>query len=150
MPEFLRPYTGIGGSIASRRAAKQAGYPEVTIIEEPQAAFYAWIERNPDWREQVRPGDLILVVDIGGGTTDFTLISVTEKDGELQLERVAVGEHLLLGGDNMDLALARYAEQQFAHPRVPIGADHQHIDASPEPVSRQLIGPDGAQADPET
>jgi molecular chaperone DnaK (HSP70) len=98
----------------TQRAAKQAGYPEVTIIEEPQAAFYAWIERNPNWREQVKPGDLILVVDIGGGTTDFTLISVTEKSGELQLERVAVGEHLLLGGDNMDLALARYAEQQFA------------------------------------
>ena len=98
----------------TQRAAKLAGYPEVTIIEEPQAAFYAWIERNPDWREQVKPGDTILVVDIGGGTTDFTLISVTEKAGELQLERIAVGEHLLLGGDNMDLALARYAEQQLA------------------------------------
>lgn len=98
----------------TQRAAKLAGYPEVTIIEEPQAAFYAWIERNPDWREQVKPGDLILVVDIGGGTTDFTLISVTERDGELQLERVAVGEHLVLGGDNMDLAVARHAEQQFS------------------------------------
>ncbi|HTU45048.1 MAG TPA: Hsp70 family protein [Bryobacteraceae bacterium] len=98
----------------TQRAAKLAGYPEVTIIEEPQAAFYAWIERNQDWREQVKPGDLILVVDIGGGTTDFTLIAVTEESGELQLERVAVGEHLLLGGDNMDLAVARFAEQQFA------------------------------------
>lgn len=98
----------------TQRAAKLAGYPEVTIIEEPQAAFYAWIERNPDWRERVKPGDLILVVDIGGGTTDLTLIAVTEKEGELQLERVAVGEHLLLGGDNMDLAVARFAEQQFA------------------------------------
>ncbi len=98
----------------TQRAAKLAGYPEVTIIEEPQAAFYAWIERNPNWREQVKPGDLILVVDIGGGTTDFTLIAVTEKSGELELGRVAVGEHLLLGGDNMDLAVARFAEQQFA------------------------------------
>ncbi len=98
----------------TQRAAKLAGYPEVTILEEPQAAFYAWIERNPNWREQVKAGDLILVVDIGGGTTDFTLIAVTEQAGELQLERVAVGEHLLLGGDNMDLAAARYAEQQFA------------------------------------
>ena len=98
----------------TQRAAKLAGYPEVTIIEEPQAAFYAWIERNPNWREQVKPGDLILVVDIGGGTTDFTLIAVTEEAGELRLERVAVGEHLLLGGDNMDLAAARFAEQQFA------------------------------------
>ena len=77
------------------------------LLEEPQAAFYAWIERHPDWRERVHPGDLILVVDIGGGTTDFTLIAVTEQSGELQLERVAVGEHILLGGDNIDLALAR-------------------------------------------
>ncbi len=99
----------------TQRAAKLAGYPEVTILEEPQAAFYAWIERNRNWREQVKPGDLILVVDIGGGTTDFSLIAVTEQSGELQLERVAVGEHLLLGGDNMDLAIARYAEQQFAN-----------------------------------
>jgi molecular chaperone DnaK (HSP70) len=97
----------------TQRAAKLAGYPEVIILEEPQSAFYAWIERNPNWREQVKPGDLILVVDIGGGTTDFTLISVTEQNGELQLERVAVGQHLLLGGDNMDLAVARFAEQQF-------------------------------------
>jgi molecular chaperone DnaK (HSP70) len=98
----------------TQRAAKLAGYPEVTILEEPQAAFYAWIERNPNWREQVKPGDLILVIDIGGGTTDFTLISVTESGGELQLERIAVGDHLLLGGDNMDLAVARFAERQFA------------------------------------
>jgi molecular chaperone DnaK (HSP70) len=98
----------------TQRAARLAGYPEVTILEEPQAAFYAWIERNPNWREQVKPGDLILVIDIGGGTTDFTLISVTESGGELQLERIAVGDHLLLGGDNMDLAVARFAERQFA------------------------------------
>jgi hypothetical protein len=87
-------------------AAKQAGYGNITLLEEPQAAFYAWIERHADWRERVRPGDLILVVDIGGGTTDFTLIAVTESKGELALERVAVGEHILLGGDNIDLALA--------------------------------------------
>src|SRR5207253_6831742 len=86
----------------------------VVLLEEPQAAFYAWIERHPDWRDRVRVGDLILVVDIGGGTTDFTLISVTEGAGELQLERVAVGEHILLGGDNIDLALARHLEQQLA------------------------------------
>src|SRR5208283_3921542 len=88
------------------QAAAEAGYREPTLLEEPQAAFYAWIERHPDWRERVAIGDLILVVDIGGGTTDFTLIAVTESKGELQLERVAVGEHILLGGDNIDLALA--------------------------------------------
>ena len=87
-------------------AAKQAGYRDITLLEEPQAAFYAWIERHADWRERVGVGDLILVVDIGGGTTDFTLISVTESNGELALNRVAVGEHILLGGDNIDLALA--------------------------------------------
>ena len=96
------------------KAAEQAGYQNVTLLEEPQAAFYAWIERHPDWRERVAVGDLILVVDIGGGTTDFTLIAVTEQGGELTLERVAVGEHILLGGDNIDLALARLVADQLA------------------------------------
>jgi hypothetical protein len=90
----------------TQEAAKQAGYANLTLLEEPQAAFYAWIERHADWRERVQPGDLILVVDIGGGTTDFTLIAVTEAGGTLALERVAVGDHILLGGDNIDLALA--------------------------------------------
>jgi molecular chaperone DnaK (HSP70) len=95
------------------QAAEQAGYKNLVLLEEPQAAFYAWIERHPDWRERVQVGDLILVIDIGGGTTDFTLIAVTERAGELQLERVAVGEHILLGGDNIDLALARFVEQEL-------------------------------------
>ncbi|MEP6715026.1 MAG: Hsp70 family protein, partial [Terriglobia bacterium] len=90
----------------THQAAEAAGFRNLTMMEEPQAAFYAWLERHPDWRLMVTKGDLILVVDIGGGTTDFTLIAVTENDGELQLERVAVGEHILLGGDNIDLALA--------------------------------------------
>ena len=88
-------------------AAELAGYKNLTVLEEPQAAFYAWIERHKDWRERVTVGDLILVVDIGGGTTDLTLIAVTEREGELVLDRIAVGEHILLGGDNIDLALAR-------------------------------------------
>jgi hypothetical protein len=96
------------------KAAEQAGYHNLTLLEEPQAAFYAWIERHPDWRERVHVGDLILVVDIGGGTTDFTLIAVTQKGGELTLDRVAVGEHILLGGDNIDLALARLVADQLA------------------------------------
>ena len=97
----------------TQRAAAEAGYRDMLLLEEPQAAFYAWIERHPDWRDRVRAGDLILVVDIGGGTTDFTLIAVRDQSGELVLERVAVGEHILLGGDNMDLALARHLEQQL-------------------------------------
>jgi len=98
----------------TQRAAAEAGYNNLILLEEPQAAFYAWIERHSDWRQRVKVGDLILVVDIGGGTTDFTLISVTERGGELTLDRVAVGEHILLGGDNIDLALARHTEAQLA------------------------------------
>jgi len=98
----------------TQRAAEAAGYRNVTMLEEPQAAFYAWIERHPDWRQRVGKGDLVLVVDIGGGTTDFTLIAVTEQEGELRLERVAVGEHILLGGDNIDLALAHTVAGELA------------------------------------
>ena len=96
------------------RAAKQAGYQHVTLLEEPQAAFYAWLESQGDaWRRQIKVGDLILVCDVGGGTTDFSLIMVSEENGELTLKRVAVGDHILLGGDNMDLALARVLQQRL-------------------------------------
>ncbi len=95
-------------------AAKLAGLGEVTLLEEPQAAFYAWLESHgQDWRKQVSDGDLILVCDVGGGTADFSLISVTSQNGDLSLERVAVGEHLLLGGDNMDLALAHTISEKL-------------------------------------
>jgi len=88
-------------------AAVQAGLPNVTLLEEPQAALYAWLEAMGEgWRKQVKPGDVLLCVDVGGGTSDFSLIGVTEVGGTLQLERLAVGDHILLGGDNMDLALA--------------------------------------------
>lgn len=88
-------------------AARAAGCERLTLLEEPQAALYSWIEQsNGGWRKQVRPGEIVLVIDIGGGTSDFSLIAVLERDGNLELHRVAVGEHILLGGDNMDLALA--------------------------------------------
>ena len=88
------------------RAAEQAGL-NITLLEEPQAAFYSWLAENENsWREQISPGDIILICDIGGGTTDFSLIRADDNDGNLVLERVAVGRHILLGGDNMDLALA--------------------------------------------
>ncbi|MGD0961247.1 MAG: Hsp70 family protein [Methylomonas sp.] len=88
-------------------AAHAAGIQRAVLLEEPQAALYSWIEKSRnDWRKQVNVGDVILVVDIGGGTTDLSLIAVTEEQGNLQLTRVAVGDHILLGGDNMDLALA--------------------------------------------
>jgi hypothetical protein len=88
-------------------AARGAGLEKVTLLEEPQAAFYAWLSRQGDaWRTRVKVGDLLLVCDVGGGTTDFTLIAVTDQEGDLALTRLAVGDHILLGGDNMDLALA--------------------------------------------
>ena len=88
-------------------AARAAGLGRLTLLEEPQAALYAWLDAHGDrWRKQVKVGDLILVCDVGGGTTDFSLIAVAEEAGNLVLERLAVGDHILLGGDNMDLALA--------------------------------------------
>jgi molecular chaperone DnaK (HSP70) len=96
------------------RAAGEAGLAGVRLLEEPQAAFYAWLASQGEaWRERVAIGDLVLVCDIGGGTTDFSLIAVAEEEGSLVLRRVAVGDHILLGGDNMDLALARMLQQRL-------------------------------------
>ena len=96
-------------------ACKAAGFQNLTLLEEPQAALYSWIQATGgDWRKQVSNGDVILVVDVGGGTTDLSLIAVLERDGNLELQRVAVGEHILLGGDNMDLALAYGVARKLA------------------------------------
>lgn len=89
------------------QAAHAAGLHQLTLLEEPQAAFYAWLAQQKDqWRDAIEVGQSILVCDVGGGTTDFSLIEVVEEDGTLDLRRAAVGNHLLLGGDNMDLTLA--------------------------------------------
>ena len=96
-------------------AALAAGIDNLTLLEEPQAALYAWLEQVGDaFRAELRPGDVVLVVDIGGGTSDFSAIAVSEVEGSLVLERLAVGEHILLGGDNMDLALAYFVRQRLA------------------------------------
>jgi molecular chaperone DnaK (HSP70) len=95
-----------GARELTAEAAQSLGIAQLTLLEEPQAAVYSWLGNNENWRDQVNVGDTILVVDIGGGTTDLSLISVAEEQGELVLNRVAVGDHILLGGDNMDLALA--------------------------------------------
>lgn len=96
------------------QAAKEAGLGNVILLEEPQAALYAWLEAAGEgFRKQVRAGDVILVVDVGGGTTDLSLIAVTESGGNVELTRLAVGDHILLGGDNMDLALAHTLNQQL-------------------------------------
>ena len=96
-------------------AAQAAGYAHMTLLEEPQAALYSWIQKSDGaWRKEVKVGDIILVVDVGGGTTDLSLIAVIEREGNLELHRVAVGEHILLGGDNMDLALAHVVARKLA------------------------------------
>jgi molecular chaperone DnaK (HSP70) len=96
-------------------AVKMAGFgSSVTLIEEPLAAFYYWlINHETDWQKHVKSDDLILVCDVGGGTTDFSLISLKESEGTPRIERIAVGDHLILGGDNIDLALARKVESRF-------------------------------------
>ena len=95
-------------------AAEQAGFPKVILLEEPQAALYAWLSANErDWQQQLAATRLVLVVDIGGGTTDFSLIAARDEGRGLVLERLAVGDHLLLGGDNIDIALARLIEPRL-------------------------------------
>ena len=107
-------------------AARDAGFPDVVLLEEPQAAFYAWLVRHEaDWRARVAAHPLVLVVDVGGGTTDLSLIAARASRGELALERVAVGEHLLLGGDNMDIAIARAVEARLS-PGRPLDATRFH------------------------
>ncbi len=96
-------------------AARNVGFVHLTLLEEPQAALYNWIDNSNDkWRDEVSVGDIVLVVDIGGGTTDLSLVEVTEEEGNLTLNRIAVGEHILLGGDNMDLALAYRLKMKLA------------------------------------
>lgn len=131
-------------------AAAKAGLERVHLLEEPQAAVYAWLEQTgDDWREQVAVGDVLLVCDVGGGTTDLSLVLVDQDDGELALTRVAVGNHILLGGDNMDLALA------FAV-RSTLAKDGKKLDAwqlrglvqSCREAKERLLAADGADAVP--
>ncbi|RJQ87545.1 MAG: molecular chaperone DnaK [Desulfobacteraceae bacterium] len=106
-------------------AAKLAGYRHVTLLEEPLAAFYSWLDRHErQWAEHVQPGELILICDVGGGTTDFTLVSLNAVEGgSPRFERIAVGDHLILGGDNIDLALARRVEAQWGRPAPSLDAN---------------------------
>ncbi len=95
-------------------AAREAGFEKITLLEEPQAAFYAYLASRGDaWRKDLKPGDVVLVCDVGGGTTDFSLIEVADEEGSLALERIAVGDHILLGGDNMDLALSAIVQRDL-------------------------------------
>lgn len=102
-----------GARELTAEAARNAGFSP-TLLEEPQAALYSWIQGSKGaWRKQVKAGDIVLVVDVGGGTSDFSLIAILERDGKLEPHRVAVGDHILLGGDNMDLALAHFVARKL-------------------------------------
>ena len=102
-----------GARELTAEAARNAGF-QPTLLEEPQAALYSWIQGSKGaWRKQVKAGDIVLVVDVGGGTSDFSLIAILERDGTLEPHRVAVGDHILLGGDNMDLALAHFVARKL-------------------------------------
>lgn len=140
-------------------AARQAGLEHVTLLEEPQAAFYSWLARAEadsthgaaaDWRQRVQPGDVVLVCDIGGGTTDFSLIAVSDDGaGNLALERVAVGDHILLGGDNMDLALAHALMQRLGDKAKKLGAMQQRsLVHACRRAKEVLLGDDETQSVP--
>ncbi len=108
------------GRELTREAAITAGLPDnLVLLEEPQSAVYAWLADSGDrWRRELKIGDTLLICDVGGGTSDFTLVGVTEEGGELALRRIAVGNHILVGGDNMDLALAHMVTAAFKDKKV--------------------------------
>jgi hypothetical protein len=123
-------------------AALAAGIENLTLLEEPQAALYAWVAAMGEgWRKQFKPGDVVLVLDVGGGTTDFSAIHAVERDGSLELVRVAVGDHILLGGDNMDLALAHLVRQKLeASGKAPDRAQQASLVHACRVAKERLLG----------
>jgi len=108
-------------------AAEKAGIAHAILLEEPLAAFYAWLSTHEsDWQTTMHAGQLILVCDVGGGTTDFSIIGVQGGEQGLRFNRLAVGDHLMLGGDNIDITLARYVERQLAGKAGKVEAQHWH------------------------
>ncbi|MBK7538725.1 MAG: Hsp70 family protein [Myxococcales bacterium] len=132
-------------------AARQAGLDRITLLEEPLAAFYAYLASHPAWRQEIGPGDVVLVCDVGGGTTDFSLIEVTEEGGELGLTRIAVGDHILLGGDNMDLALAAGVARDLAAQGKTLDAwQHRALTQACRRAKETLLSPQGPESLPIT
>ena len=137
----------------TREAALEAGLPDsLVLLEEPQSAVYAWLAGMGDrWRKSLGVGDTLLVCDLGGGTTDLTLVGVVEAEGQLELQRIAVGNHLLVGGDNMDLALAHHVAGLFAEqgtrldPWQSVALWH-----SCRAAKEALLAPEGPQTHPIT
>jgi molecular chaperone DnaK (HSP70) len=123
-------------------AARRAGLENVILLEEPQAAFYCWLATHPAQEAaRIRPGDYCLVVDVGGGTTDLTLIQAGEQEGELTFLRQAVGDHLLLGGDNMDLALAKAVETKLPAAGKLDAAQYGLLTQACRQAKEELLGP---------
>ena len=133
-----------GARALTMQAARMAGLPDLRLLEEPQAAFYDWLFRHrASLAEELAETRLVLVCDIGGGTTDFSLIKVALVDGEPQLSRIGVGNHLILGGDNMDLALAHVVEARMAGGTAAPGggeavSGHSTVASGPAPGAQQL------------
>jgi len=135
----------------TREAALAAGLPEnLILLEEPQAAVYAWLSQMGDrWRKSLKLGDRLLVCDVGGGTTDFTLVAVEQERGDLTLERMAVGNHLLVGGDNMDLALAHHVAGLFAAKGIQLDPwQSVSLWHSCRAAKEALLAPDGPKKHP--
>lgn len=128
------------------RAAAEAGLERVRLLEEPQAAIYAWIAAHPDWRQLLPTTGSILVIDVGGGTTDFSLLVARRGADGLELERIAVGEHLLLGGDNIDLALARLIAERSEAARSLDAARWQQLTALCRDAKERLLGDDAPES----
>ncbi len=131
----------------TRQAAEKAGLSEVILLEEPVAALYAWLSQHEDhWQEMLKEGEKVLVCDVGGGTSDFTLVEVRRGAEGLSLERIAVGDHILLGGDNIDLALARLVERKLPGTRLDF-ARFQTLTFLCRELKERLLAPDGPQED---
>ncbi len=123
-------------------AATKAGLQNVVLIEEPQAAFYCWLATHPPAElTALKPGSLSLVVDVGGGTSDFSLIEAVEQQGELGFVRQSVGDHLLLGGDNMDLALAKFIETKLPQAGRLDAAQYGLLTQACRSAKEALLGP---------
>ncbi len=104
-----------GARSLTLEAAKIAGLPDIRLLEEPQAVCYDWLRRHAgNIKQALKNVHLLLICDVGGGTTDLTLIKIEQGQSEPKLTRIGVGDHLMLGGDNIDLALAHLAENRLA------------------------------------
>lgn len=126
-------------------AAKELGLEKLRLLEEPQAALYSWLESRDSWRDELELGSKVLVCDVGGGTTDFSLISADDEEGNLQLQRIAVGNHILLGGDNMDLALMVHLQNKLKESgQTPDAKQLESLKAQAREAKEKILGGDVA------